>query len=219
MKQVRRSRSGAWSNVHQCFQLVGGGSVCCTLPHYCRRALGLRRAAPYRCDQEGKGVLSACRAPLQGCATVTTSMDSVPLSCSMSRQGSRTKTCRRGTETFAGAASVVALKGGWMALLLRVIGVDTTGGSVRRCSPAACRSLLIAAVACLQCRVCENIPIVLCGNKVDVKNRQVKPKQVGLFSVSQCHSRGVQGSGRADMGSVDMQWIKEYVRMFCCHAC
>lgn len=27
-------------------------------------------------------------------------------------------------------------------------------------------------------RVCENIPIVLCGNKVDVKNRQVKPKQV-----------------------------------------
>merc|ERR1712072_1241273 len=28
------------------------------------------------------------------------------------------------------------------------------------------------------CRVCENIPIVLCGNKVDVKERQVKPKQV-----------------------------------------
>merc|ERR1712137_376132 len=28
------------------------------------------------------------------------------------------------------------------------------------------------------CRVCENIPIVLCGNKVDIKNRQVKPKQV-----------------------------------------
>lgn len=28
------------------------------------------------------------------------------------------------------------------------------------------------------CSVCENIPIVLCGNKVDVKNRQVKPKQV-----------------------------------------
>jgi GTPase SAR1 family protein len=29
-----------------------------------------------------------------------------------------------------------------------------------------------------RCRVCESIPIVLCGNKVDVKNRQVKPKQV-----------------------------------------
>ena len=27
-------------------------------------------------------------------------------------------------------------------------------------------------------RVCENIPVVLVGNKVDVKNRQVKPKQV-----------------------------------------
>ena len=31
---------------------------------------------------------------------------------------------------------------------------------------------------CLLFRVCENIPIVLCGNKVDVKNRQVKAKQV-----------------------------------------
>ncbi|KAM0917346.1 hypothetical protein ACQ4PT_009573 [Festuca glaucescens] len=28
------------------------------------------------------------------------------------------------------------------------------------------------------CRVCANIPIVLCGNKVDVKNRQVKSKMV-----------------------------------------
>ncbi|CAA6673349.1 unnamed protein product [Spirodela intermedia] len=28
------------------------------------------------------------------------------------------------------------------------------------------------------CRVCENIPIVLCGNKVDIKNRQVKAKMV-----------------------------------------
>jgi len=26
--------------------------------------------------------------------------------------------------------------------------------------------------------VCENIPVVLCGNKVDVKNRQVKAKAV-----------------------------------------
>ena len=29
-------------------------------------------------------------------------------------------------------------------------------------------------------RVCENIPIVLCGNKVDCKDRKVKPK--GLFA-------------------------------------
>ena len=33
--------------------------------------------------------------------------------------------------------------------------------------------------------MCENIPIVLCGNKVDVKNRQVKAKQVR----SPAHSR------------------------------
>ncbi|WP_411025011.1 hypothetical protein, partial [Salmonella sp. s54836] len=27
-------------------------------------------------------------------------------------------------------------------------------------------------------RVCENIPIVLCGNKVDIKDRKVKPKNI-----------------------------------------
>lgn len=27
-------------------------------------------------------------------------------------------------------------------------------------------------------RICENIPIVLCGNKVDVKERKVKPSQI-----------------------------------------
>jgi GTP-binding nuclear protein Ran len=27
-------------------------------------------------------------------------------------------------------------------------------------------------------RVCENIPIVLCGNKVDIKDRKVKPKMI-----------------------------------------
>ena len=27
-------------------------------------------------------------------------------------------------------------------------------------------------------RVCENIPIVLCGNKVDVKDRKVKAKSI-----------------------------------------
>ena len=27
-------------------------------------------------------------------------------------------------------------------------------------------------------RVCENIPIVLCGNKVDIKDRAVKPKEI-----------------------------------------
>ena len=36
---------------------------------------------------------------------------------------------------------------------------------------------VMSSILCT-CRVCENIPIVLCGNKVDVKNRQVKAKQV-----------------------------------------
>lgn len=27
-------------------------------------------------------------------------------------------------------------------------------------------------------RVCENIPIVLCGNKVDIKDRKVKAKSI-----------------------------------------
>ncbi|EGC37023.1 ranA, RAN GTPase [Dictyostelium purpureum] len=29
-------------------------------------------------------------------------------------------------------------------------------------------------------RVCENIPIVLCGNKVDIKDRKVKPSQINF---------------------------------------
>ncbi|KAH3743332.1 blast:GTP-binding nuclear protein Ran [Pelomyxa schiedti] len=29
-------------------------------------------------------------------------------------------------------------------------------------------------------RVCENIPMVLCGNKVDVKDRKVRPKQINF---------------------------------------
>ena len=27
-------------------------------------------------------------------------------------------------------------------------------------------------------RVCENIPLVLCGNKVDIKDRKIKPKSI-----------------------------------------
>ena len=29
-------------------------------------------------------------------------------------------------------------------------------------------------------RVCENLPIVLCGNKVDMKDRKVKAKQINF---------------------------------------
>ena len=33
-------------------------------------------------------------------------------------------------------------------------------------------------------RVCGDIPVMLCGNKVDIKNRQVKPKQVDFHRKS-----------------------------------
>lgn len=39
------------------------------------------------------------------------------------------------------------------------------------------RSVFVTVYVC-GCRVCPNIPMVLVGNKVDVKNRQVKPKQI-----------------------------------------
>ncbi len=39
------------------------------------------------------------------------------------------------------------------------------------------KRVLMCWLACL-CRVCENIPIALCGDKVDVKNRQMKAKHV-----------------------------------------
>ncbi|TVU20246.1 hypothetical protein EJB05_36448, partial [Eragrostis curvula] len=41
------------------------------------------------------------------------------------------------------------------------------------------------------CRVCENIPIVLCGNKVDVKNRQVKAKQVTFHRKKNLHDPNI----------------------------
>ncbi|XP_039165291.1 GTP-binding nuclear protein Ran1A [Eucalyptus grandis] len=50
-----------------------------------------------------------------------------------------------------------------------IIMFDVTAGSTYMNVPGWHRDL---------CRVCENMPIVLCGNKVDVKNRQVEAKQV-----------------------------------------
>ena len=51
-------------------------------------------------------------------------------------------------------------------------------------------AVLMTVSLCAVCRVCENIPIVLCGNKVDVKNRQVKPKQV-TTSPTECCAPGM----------------------------
>jgi GTP-binding nuclear protein Ran len=36
-------------------------------------------------------------------------------------------------------------------------------------------------------RVCETIPIVLCGNKVDVKDRKVKTKQINFHRSLSAH--------------------------------
>ena len=38
-------------------------------------------------------------------------------------------------------------------------------------------------------RVCETIPIVLCGNKVDVKDRKVKTKQINFHRSVLCSAR------------------------------
>ncbi len=64
----------------------------------------------------------------------------------------------------------------------------------RACLPRPPCSVSLSAQLWL-CSVCENIPIVLCGNKVDVKNRQVKPKQVTFHRCgfapplhAQCHN-------------------------------
>ena len=57
-------------------------------------------------------------------------------------------------------------------------GIETYVGKHGFVAHSLCITTLHRADISSQCRVCENIPIVLCGNKVDVKNRQVKPKQV-----------------------------------------
>ena len=67
-----------------------------------------------------------------------------------------------------------------LAELLRSPPEENSGTSLSyRTSLAISPSnIAIVSTAFCLCRVCEGIPIVLCGNKVDVKNRQVKPKQV-----------------------------------------
>lgn len=69
---------------------------------------------------------------------------------------------QHGTVTFAGRAIYQSsfLSFGWFCFL-----------DISLITSILCSFVII-------CRVCENIPIVLCGNKVDVKNRQVKAKQV-----------------------------------------
>ncbi|KAK3436563.1 hypothetical protein EUGRSUZ_C01111 [Eucalyptus grandis] len=59
--------------------------------------------------------------------------------------------------------------GYYIGVQCAIIMFDVTAGSTYTNVPVWHRDL---------CRVCENIPIVLCGNKVDVQNRQVQVRQV-----------------------------------------
>ena len=119
----------------------------------------------------------------------------------MSPPASHTRTCPPGTETCAGErgrpvgagrrAPAAAAAAPGMGAPLSSTSSAPPGRQLLVAAPAASHSWAPHPPACL-CRpalpsrsVCENIPIVLCGNKVDVKNRQVKPKQV----------RCVQGRG------------------------
>jgi GTPase SAR1 family protein len=43
-------------------------------------------------------------------------------------------------------------------------------------------------------RVCDAIPIVLCGNKVDVKDRKVKPKTITFHRKKRLQCVGLMGS-------------------------
>lgn len=65
----------------------------------------------------------------------------------------------------------------WHRDLCRYVLMELIPALLACCLPHLA-SMLSSAKTVLRGRVCENIPIVLCGNKVDVKNRQVKPKQV-----------------------------------------
>ncbi|KAK3436666.1 hypothetical protein EUGRSUZ_C01295, partial [Eucalyptus grandis] len=59
--------------------------------------------------------------------------------------------------------------GYYIGVQCAIIMFDVTAGSSYTNVPVWHRDL---------CRACENIPIVLCGNKVDVQNRQVQARQV-----------------------------------------
>ena len=84
--------------------------------------------------------------------TVSASMDNAPSLCLTWRLGWPTRMFQRGTVISAGMCCCVFCHFCWSSCNIDLLLSDFS--------------------------VCENIPIVLCGNKVDVKNRQVKAKQV-----------------------------------------
>lgn len=61
-------------------------------------------------------------------------------------------------------------------------------------------------------RVCENIPIVLCGNKVDIKDRKVKAKSI-VFHRKKNLQVGITGDfmNMTSYMQVTCFWIVEHV--------
>lgn len=67
-------------------------------------------------------------------------------------------------------------------------------------------------------RVCENIPIVLCGNKVDIKDRKVKAKSIVFHRKKNLQVRWHEFVGIKFVGCVACGWVLCSNRVFClCH--
>lgn len=56
-------------------------------------------------------------------------------------------------------------------------------------------------------RVCENIPIVLCGNKVDIKDRKVKAKSIVFHRKKNLQVCWHESVGIKLVGSTDCSWV------------
>lgn len=63
-------------------------------------------------------------------------------------------------------------------------------------------------------RVCENIPIVLCGNKVDIKDRKVKAKSIVFHRKKNLQVCWHESVGIKLVGSTDCSWVLCSNRVF-----
>ena len=79
---------------------------------------------------------------------------------------------RQGQEKFGGLRDGYYING-----QCGIIMFDVTGRITYKNVPNWHRDLV---------RVCESVPIVLCGNKVDIKERKVKAKSITFHRVSSC---------------------------------
>lgn len=60
-------------------------------------------------------------------------------------------------------------------------------------------------------RVCENIPIVLCGNKVDVKERKVKAKTITFHRKKTCNTTIFLPSPTTTLKSLSYGWPENWL--------